>query len=215
MYIPTQFEEPRVDVMHELIRTYPLATLVTLSAAGLNANHIPMHVSPTPAPFGSLQGHVARANPVLCDFEADKEVLAIFHGPNSYITPTWYATKKRTGKVAPTWNYAVVHAYGTVRAIDDAVWLRQQLETLTAHNEAAFAQPWAVADAPRQFTEDIIRHIVGIEMIVTRLIGKWKVSQNQPGENRAGVIQGLNESELDGSSAMAALVAAADKRTRS
>lgn len=215
MYIPKQFEELRIDVMHELIRACPLATLVTLSADGLNANHIPMHVLPAPAPFGTLQGHVARANPILRDFETNKEVLAIFHGPNSYITPTWYATKKQTGKVVPTWNYAVVHAYGTMRAIDDTVWLRQQLETLTAHNEAVFAEPWAVADAPSEYTENIIRHIVGIEMVVTRLIGKWKVSQNQPSENRASVIDGLKEGELGDSSAMAALVAAAHRNTRS
>lgn len=214
MYIPKQFEELRIDVMQELIRACPLATLVTLSADGLNANHIPLHVSPMPAPFGTLQGHVARANPILRDLETNKQVLAIFHGPNNYITPQWYATKKQTGKVVPTWNYAVVHAYGTMRAIDDAVWLRQQIETLTAHNEAAFAEPWAVADAPPEYTDNIIAHIVGIEMVVARLIGKWKVSQNQPSENRASVIEGLKKGELGDSSAMAALVAAAHKNTR-
>ena len=139
MYIPKQFEEPRVDVMHELIRARPLATLVTLSSSGLNANHIPLHLLESPTPFGTLQGHVARANPILSDLEKDMEVLAVFHGPDTYITPSWYATKKETGKVVPTWNYAVVHAYGYVRVVDDAAWLRAHLEALTTHNEASFS----------------------------------------------------------------------------
>ena len=120
MYTPKHFEEPRTEVMHELMRARPLATLVTLTSNGLNANHIPLHLVDTPAPFGTLRGHVARANPLWSDFAKDVEVLAIFHGPDSYITPSWYATKQETGKVVPTWNYAVVHAYGTLRIVDDA-----------------------------------------------------------------------------------------------
>jgi len=114
--------------MHELIRERPLATLVTMSSQGLNANHIPLYLSEGPAPFGTLQGHVARSNPMWSDLQADVEVLAIFHGPDAYITPSWYATKKETGKVVPTWNYAVVHAYGTLQVIDDASWIRAQLQ---------------------------------------------------------------------------------------
>jgi transcriptional regulator len=214
MYTPKQFEEPRVDVMHELIRARPLATLVTLSSGGLNANHIPLHLSESPAPFGTLQGHVARVNPVLKDLENNIEVLAVFHGPDAYITPSWYATKKETGKVVPTWNYAVVHAHGTVRVVDDAAWLRAQLEALTTHNEASFPEPWAVSDAPHEFTEKLIGNIVGFEMVITRLSGKWKVSQNQPQQNQASVTEGLKASGLQDSSAMAVLVEAATKNAR-
>ncbi len=214
MYTPKQFDEPNVEVMHELIRAYPLATLVTLSASGLNANHIPFHLSASPAPFGTLQGHVARANPILSDLENNREVLTVFHGPNTYISPSWYATKKATGKVVPTWNYAVVHAYGHMRVVDDVAWLRTQLEALTAHNEASFAEPWAVADAPREFTEKLIGSIVGIEMVISRLSGKWKVSQNQPQQNQASVIEGLNAAGQPDSCAMAVLVEAAAKNTR-
>jgi transcriptional regulator len=206
MYIPDQFKEQRVDVMHGLIRARPLATLVTLSSDGLNANHIPFYLADSPAPFGTLQGHVARANPILSDLENNIEVLAVFHGPDAYITPSWYATKKETGKVVPTWNYAVVHAYGRIRVVDDAAWLRVQLEALTRHNETAFPEPWAVSDAPGEFTQRLIGSIIGIEMVISRLTGKWKVSQNQPQQNKAGVIEGLTMCASREASAMAALI---------
>ncbi|MBI3897148.1 MAG: FMN-binding negative transcriptional regulator [Gammaproteobacteria bacterium] len=211
MYIPKQFEQPKVEVMHELIRARPLATLVTLSSNGLNANHIPLHLFPEPSPFGTLQGHVARANPVWADFASNVETLAIFHGPDTYITPSWYATKKETGKVVPTWNYVVVHAYGSLRVVDDAAWLRDRLEALTAHNEASFPKPWKVTDAPHEYTEKLIGSIVGIEIVITKLCGKWKVSQNQPTQNQATVVQGLEASGTEESSVMAKLVAAAAK----
>lgn len=197
--------------MHELIRTRPLATLVTLSSNGINANHIPLHLSEVPSPFGTLRGHVARSNPIWHDLKSDIEVLAIFHGPDAYISPSWYATKQETGKVVPTWNYTVVHAYGSLRIIDDASWIRTQLEALTNHNEAVFPEPWAVSDAPHDFTEKLIEAIVGIEMVVTRLSGKWKVSQNQSPQNRASVIQGLNTS---GQREAATLVNAGIKNAR-
>jgi transcriptional regulator len=211
MYIPTHFEQPSIKVMYELIRSRPLATLITLSSNGINANHIPMHLSEQPAPFGTLQGHVARSNPIWRDLDSDIEVLAIFHGPDAYISPSWYATKQKTGKVVPTWNYTVVHAYGSLRIIDDASWIRSLLEALTVHNEEAFPEPWKVSDAPFDFTERLIEEIVGIEMVITRLSGKWKVSQNQPPQNQAGVIQGLNASEKTGAATMASLVNAGIK----
>lgn len=211
MYIPKQFEEPSIEVMHELIRAYPLATLVVHSPGGLNANHIPFHLSLSPTPYGTLQGHIARANPLLGDIAEGIEALAIFHGPDSYITPSWYATKKETGKVVPTWNYVVVHAYGILRVIDDASWLRAQLDALTDHNEASFAQPWAVADAPADHIEKIMAAIVGIEMVITKTLGKWKVSQNQPAENQIGIISGLKAGGLSESEAMAAAVEARAK----
>lgn len=211
MYVPQQFYEPRIDVMHELIRAYPLATLVTLSSNGLNANHIPLYLSELPAPWGTLQGHVARANPLLDDIVNEIESLAVFHGPDTYITPSWYATKKETGKVVPTWNYAVVHAFGILRIVDNVTWLRAQLEALTTHNEASFSEPWAVSDAPQEHIDKIMASIVGIEMGISRLTGKWKVSQNQPPQNQASVIAGLKASRRPNAQAMADLVKTGSK----
>lgn len=214
MYIPKHFEQPRIETMHELMRTRPLSTLVTLSSGGLAANHIPLHLSDAPAPFGTLRGHVARANPVWHDFANEVEVLAIFHGPDAYITPSWYATKKETGKVVPTWNYAVVHAHGALRIIDDAVWVRAHLEALTDCHEANFPEPWSVSDAPPEFTGKLIESVVGIEIVITRLSGKWKVSQNQPWQNRAGVIEGLGGCESSDAEAMVGLVEGEAKNVR-
>jgi transcriptional regulator len=206
MYIPKHFAEPRVDVLHELIRAHPLSTLVTLASSGLNANHIPLHLSHEPSPFGTLRGHVARANPIWNDIADDVEALAIFHGPNVYVTPSWYPTKAETGRVVPTWNYVVAHAYGTLRVADDPAWVRAHLEALTAQNERAFGEPWRLEDAPPDFIKRLIRAVVGIEIVVTRLSGKWKTSQNQPVENQAGVIYGLRATGEAKATAMAALI---------
>lgn len=211
MYLPGHFSESRLDVLHALMRERPLATLVTMSAAGLDANHIPLHLSPEPAPFGTLRGHVARANPVWRELAPDAEALAIFHGPQAYITPSWYPAKVEHGKVVPTWNYAVVHAHGAIRVVDDAGWLRAHLEALTAANEASRAEPWQVADAPREFTDRLIGGIVGIEIVIARIEGKWKVSQNQTEANRAGVVAGLRGDGDAASMAMAAVVEARGK----
>ena len=208
MYLPKHFAEPRIEAMHELMRAYPLATLVTLTANGLDANHIPLQLVANGSPFGTLQGHVARANPLWQDFNKDGEILAIFRGPDAYISPSWYATKKETGKAVPTWNYAVVHAHGTLRVIDDATWLRTQIEALTTRNEASLPHPWAVTDAPDDYIEKMISAVVGIEIQITRLSGKWKVSQNQPGENQTGIVEALRSS---GNNAMAGLVEARAK----
>jgi len=206
MYIPPQFKQPSVAAMHELMRNRPLATLVTVAADGVNANHIPLYLTELPLPYGVLRGHVARSNPVWRDFDATQDVLAIFHGPDAYISPTWYATKQETGKVVPTWNYTAVHAYGALRIVEDAIWIRAQLEALTDQNEAGFSEPWAVADAPGDFTDKLLESIVGIEIAITRLDGKWKVSQNQSLQNRVGVVQGLKASGEREAAAMAALV---------
>ncbi|OAI02080.1 transcriptional regulator [Methylomonas methanica] len=195
MYIPKHFDEARIDVMQTLIRDYPLATLVTLSADGINANHIPLHLTDDGSPCGSLHGHIARSNPLWTDFDPHIEVLAVFQAENAYISPSWYATKQQTGKVVPTWNYAAVHAYGTLRIIDDPAWIRRQLVAMTDEFEAEFPEPWSISDAPADFTERLITQIIGIEISVTRLQGKWKVSQNQPPENRSSVIKALREAE--------------------
>ncbi|WP_281250612.1 FMN-binding negative transcriptional regulator [Thioalkalivibrio denitrificans] len=206
-----RFDESRLEVMHALIRAYPLATVVTHSLEGLNANHLPLYLSQATSSYGVLRGHIARANPLALEVVDGIETLAIFRGPDSYITPSWYATKKETGKVVPTWNYAVVHAYGVLRAVDDASWLRRQLDDLTEHNESSFPEPWAVSDAPPDYIERIMAAIVGVEMVITKLLGKWKVSQNQSTRNQIGVIAGLKDTGLPESEVMASMVEARTK----
>lgn len=207
MYLPAHFEESRSEVLHALLRAQPFATLVTQGADGVTADHLPLHLEPGVGPCGALQGHVARANP-LWQQAADSEVLAIFHGPQAYVTPSWYPSKREHGKAVPTWNYVVVHARGRLRAIDDAAWLRRQLEALVARHEAGFAEPWQIADAPSDYIDRMLTAIVGIEIAITSLVGKWKISQNQPAANRAGVVAGLRERGTADALAMAELVAA-------
>jgi transcriptional regulator len=161
-----------------------------------------------------LQGHIARANPLFGEIAEGIESLAIFHGPDTYITPSWYATKKETGKVVPTWNYAVVHAYGVLRVVDDASWLLAQLKAITDHHEASFPEPWSVSDTPDDYFERMMAAIVGVELVITKLLGKWKVSQNQPAQNQVGVISGLKASGIPESEAMAALVEGVAKNAR-
>ncbi|NJD33743.1 MAG: FMN-binding negative transcriptional regulator [Betaproteobacteria bacterium] len=211
MYLPDHFAENRSEVLQALMRAHPFATLVTQDADGLSADHLPLHLAADVAPCGALQGHVARANPLWRN-AADSEVLAIFHGPQAYVTPSWYETKRADGKAVPTWNYVVVHARGRLRVIDDRAWLRRQLETLVAQHEAGFAEPWHIADAPPDYIDKMLGAIVGIEINITDLAGKWKTSQNQPAINRAGVVAGLRQQESDDARQMADLVAAIPPR---
>jgi transcriptional regulator len=193
MYVPSHFAETRVEALHQLIREHPFAALVTLGSAGLTANHLPLEIDPEPAPFGTLLGHVARANPVWRDFAAEQGGLAIFQGPQAYVSPSWYATKRETGKVVPTWNYVVAHASGPIKVIHDPEWLRRFVERLTNRHEAGRLTPWQVTDAPGDFIAQMVRGIVGIEIPIARLTGKWKLSQNRPLADREGVVQGLDE----------------------
>ena len=191
MYVPSNFAEERVPVLHEAIRGIKLGTLVTLGGEEMIASHVPMLVDPEPAPFGTLRGHIARVNPQWRDPPSKVQALAIFLGPNAYVTPSWYATKRATGKVVPTWNYAAIHAYGHVRFFDDTERLLALVTRLTETHEAPRAQPWAVSDAPADFIQGMLRAIVGFELPIARLEGKWKMSQNRPAEDRAGVVEGL------------------------
>lgn len=206
MYIPAHFAQPNVEAMQALMRAHPLATLATLTPHGIDANHLPLHLMLDGSPHGVLRGHVARSNPVWQELSPDHEVLAIFRGPDAYISPSWYPTKRETGRVVPTWNYAVVHAHGALRVIDDPAWLRSQITALTAQQEIAMPHPWAVSEAPAEYIDAMVRGIVGIEITVTRLEGKFKLSQNQPQVNRDGVIEGLQAQGGDAAQAMAALV---------
>lgn len=188
------------------MRERPLATLVTLGADGLSANHITFELDGAPAPWGTLRCHVARANPVWREFSAATEALVIFHGPQSYISPSWYETKRRSGEVVPTYNYAVVHAYGSLKIIDDREWLRGLVARLTARFESASAAPWQVSDAPARFIDQQLAAIVGIEMPIRKLDGKWKASQNRPAEDRAGVVAALEKTPGADSLSMARMV---------
>jgi transcriptional regulator len=212
MYQTAHFEETRIEVMQALMQAHPLATLVTLAADGLTANHIPMIFDATPAAgapsgtLGTLRGHVARANPLWRDFSAEHGALAVFQGPQTYITPSWYKSKQQTGRVVPTWNYAVVHARGVLMVRDDPEWLLSFLNTLTDAHEGKRAQPWKVSDAPDDYVEQMLKQIVGIEIRVQALTGKWKLSQNKPEGDREGVATGLRTSAGEDAAAMAALV---------
>ena len=206
MYVPKHFEETDVGVLHQLILARPLGALVTLTHHGLDANHIPFLVRAEPAPFGTLHGHIARANPLWRDFSRDIEALVIFQGPDTYISPSWYPSKREHGKVVPTWNYVVVHVRGYMRIIDDPVWTREHLEELVTRCEAGRPVPWKVTDAPGEYIEKMLRAVVGLEIPIQRLIGKWKVSQNRTAQDREGVIEGLGSEGTERALAMAGLV---------
>ena len=206
MYCPAHFAETRPEVLHALMREHPLATLVTMADDSLNADHIPLILETADDGSPVLRGHVARANPVWKTLRADVDALAIFRGPDAYITPSWYPTKREHGKAVPTWNYAVVHARGPLSVIHEADRLRRQVESLTQQQESAFAEPWAVSDAPADYVEKMLAAIVGIELTITSLEGKWKTSQNQPAGNRAGAAQGLQALGTDQARAMAQLI---------
>src|SRR5262245_58996643 len=192
MYLPKHFEETRVEVLHALMRAHPLAALVTPTADGLDANHIPLEIQPDPAPFGTLRGHIARANSLWRRFSSGMPAMAIFLGPNTYISPSWYPSKEKTGKVVPTWNYAVVHAHGPLRFIEDRGWLKGLVERLTDHHEKNRSHPWSVSDAPADYIDATLESIVGLEMPIVQLVGKWKVSQNRPVEDQAAVAENLS-----------------------
>jgi len=191
MYQPAhnQFIERDSERLHRLIRAYPLGTLISLGDGGVEANHVPFLID-AQAP-AKLTAHVPRANPVWRQIDG-QSVLVIFHGPNAYISPSWYASKAAHGKVVPTWNYAVVHVRGTARAIDDRTWLRNHLDALTAAQESKFEHPWAVADAPAEYVDKLIGGIIGIEIAIDRLDGKFKLGQNRLAEDKLGVARALS-----------------------
>jgi transcriptional regulator len=183
MYAPACFDETRPEKLHGLIAQHPLGTVVTHGAAGLDAAHIPFELAaPTAdAPLGILRAHVARANPL---WRHEGDTLVVFQGPSAYVAPELYEEKKVSGKVVPTWNYMAVHAHGPLRAIEDPAWILAVLERLTAKHEAPRAAPWAVADAPPEFIDKLLRAIVGIEIPVRRMQGTWKLSQNRSERDR-------------------------------
>lgn len=190
MYLPSAFEQKDREALHALMRAHPLATLFSQGAEGPTADHIPLELDTGVGEHGVLRGHVARANP-LWQQEAGQTVLAVFHGPQAYVSPSWYASKALTHQVVPTWNYAVVHAHGPLQVVDDAPWLLALVSRLTRQHEAGRAPPWAVSDAPADYIQTLLRAIVGFEIPLTRVTGKFKLSQNRSAADRAGVAQGL------------------------
>ena len=205
MVIPEPFEERELAVLHGLIEAHPLGTWVTAAVAPLEVNHIPFALDRHGGEFGTLVGHVARVNPVWKSASATESVV-VFQGPESYITPSWYPTKHEHGKAVPTWNYVVVHAYGVPRVIDDREWLRQHVSELTHRHEAGRAVPWHVSDAPSGYIDTLLGAIVGIEIPIARLVGKWKLSQNRALRDQLGVIAGLSETRDAKSQQMAQTV---------
>ena len=189
MYLPKHFEQPDRAALVALMRERPLATLVIATPDGPSADLIPLEFDPHDGAHGTLRGHVARANPLWQ--HAGAPALAVFTGADAYVSPGWYPSKREHGKVVPTWNYTMVQARGPLRAVEDASWLRALVSRLTDHHEATQARPWSVGDAPADYVQQMLRAIVGIEIALTSLVGKWKVSQNRSTADREGVAGGM------------------------
>lgn len=209
MYQPPHHKEDRIEILHALIRAHPLGLLISADAAGPLANPLPFLLDEDGSAHGMLRTHLSRANAQWRAIKAqpDATVLVVFQGVNTYITPSWYETKRETGKVVPTWNYAIVQVRGPARVVEDHDWLATQIRDLTGAHEGGRQEPRQVDDAPAPFVEAQIRGIVGLEIEITDIQGKWKVSQNRPEADRAGVARGLEESAgSGGESEMASLV---------
>lgn len=202
MYRPPVFREDSVDAMRALIRGNPFATLVVSGTGGLEAAHIPL-VMVDDGEHGMLQGHVARPNSLWENFDPAVEVLAVFQGADHYVTPSWYPSKAEHGKVVPTWNYDAVHAYGTMRAIEDSDWLLTHLNAVTDQMEADREAPWSVSDAPGDYIEKMMRGLVGLEITISRLEGKTKMSQNRNETDRKGTADGLRAEGTDAAARVA------------
>ena len=205
MYEPPLHRQEDLAAEHELIRKYPLGLLISHGPSGLLANAIPFLIDAEASRFGTLRAHVARANPQWKDLQVAEEALVVFQGVDHYISPSWYETKRETGKVVPTWNYTMVQAKGRAKLMDDA-WLNQQVEELTRALEERRENPWAVSDAPADFIAMQRRAIVGVEIEILDIRGKWKTSQNRNVADRAGVVAGLEAMGDDDSRAMAEIV---------
>jgi transcriptional regulator len=199
-----QFHVTDAPTLQALVRAQPLATLVVAHAGALHANHVPLYLDPTRGPHGTLVGHVARANalwPLL-----PQQAVAVFHGPQAYVSPSWYPSKAADGKQVPTWNYATAHAHGSLSAFDDTERLHALLHTLSEQHEAHRPDPWRIDDAPPDYIDKMLRAIVGIELAVERWEGVWKMSQNRTNTDRAGVVQGLLAEGTPAAAQVAALV---------
>ncbi|MGF6775025.1 FMN-binding negative transcriptional regulator [Paraburkholderia sp. GAS334] len=197
MYIPAHFEEKRPEVLHSLIERHPFGALVTHGPDGLDANHVPFEFDPSRGPLGTLRAHVARANPLWREAAERPDALVIFQGSTAYISPTWYPSKHETHRQVPTWNYMVVHAHGRIVIHDDETFVRGLVARLTRKMEANEPKPWKMGDAPADFLSQMVGAIVGIEIEVTKLTGKWKLGQNKETADRRGAAEALRERGSD------------------
>jgi transcriptional regulator len=213
MYAPGPFQETRTDVLLEAIRSSQLATLVTPAEGELHITHAPMIAAMGTSGDLRLEAHLARGNPHHRALATQTRSVAIFHGPQAYVSPGWYASKAEHGKVVPTWNYIVVHAHGVLEAIDDAVWLEDQTRRLTDRNEGGRARPWSVDDAPRDYFDSMLRGIVGVRLTVSKLEGVWKLQQHRSDADRAGLIAGY-ASEADPAARKVGEIMSALEQTR-
>lgn len=191
MYNPSQFQETDLSVLHDVIRQSGLSTLVTWGESGLEASHVPMFLDPSCGPYGAVLGHLSRANGQWRSYTPMVQSLAMFMGPDCYITPSWYPSKAETGRVAPTWNYVAVHAYGDLEIVDDPGAVLAIVSQLTNQHEEKRSTPWAVSDAPPDYVQAQVKGIIGFRLSITRIEGKWKMSQNRTPTDRQGVIDGL------------------------
>lgn len=191
MYVPKYNEENNLQTLHDLIRSRPLGTWSSIVDGAIVTDHIPFVLHENRGEFGTLVGHVARSNPIWKEFSTASESVVVFQGEQAYITPSWYPSKKEHGKAVPTWNYVVVHAHGIPKKIEDPEWLLKHLNELTEIHESEQSLPWKVSDAPGGFIDQLVQAIVGIEIPINRIIGKWKLGQNRPAADKLGVIAGL------------------------
>ena len=191
MYLPSAFRQDDLAELHAQIQASPFALLTSAGAAGVQASHLPLLLAPDEGEFGTLYGHFARANPHWRDLQGGAEALAVFSGPDAYISPGWYPAKAEHGKVVPTWNYIAVHARGPVELIEEPERLLQIVSRLSDQHENGRERPWAVSDTPREYLDSMLRAIVGFALPIRRLEGQWKLSQNRQDADRAGVREGL------------------------
>ena len=206
MYLPPHFAETRPEELHRIIREHPLGVLVTHSGSGLDANHIPFEFDPDQGPQGTLLAHIARANPLWTDCPAGAEVMVVFRGVEGYISPNWYPSKHETHRQVPTWNYEVVHVHGRLRIMDDEKFVRGVVARLTREHEATEPRPWKMGDAPKDYMDDMVSKVVGIEIEITRLEGKRKLSQNRESRD---IHNAVNELARSDQHALAATMSAA------
>ncbi len=205
MYLPPLHEERDLAVLHALMRAHPLGTWATQGEDGILMNHVPFILDAARGPFGTLMCHVSRANPVWRSFSGTVESVVAFQGAEAYISPSWYASKALHGKVVPTWNYAVVQARGIPALVDES-GLLEHLTRLTGEHEGRRPTPWQVTEAPAEFIRHMSQQIVGLEIPISRIVGKWKVSQNRSPQDRRGVVAGLQQNADARSGEMAELV---------
>ena len=195
MYTPAHFAITETDALHRIIRTHPLGILVTPTAGGMDANHLPFDFEPTIGPLGLLSAHVARANPLWQEAKDGDEALVIFRAANAYISPNWYPSKHEFHRQVPTWNYQAVHVHGKIKIRDDEKFLRGVVARLTHTNEvrAGSAKPWKMSDSSKEYIDQMLTAIVGIEIEITKVVGKWKLSQNREERDRINAAEELRK----------------------